>query len=376
MKLSLFIALSVFSLSLHALECDLKSHKELGAEVLKALNDAPIQCNPNPVHLTFEDGPSASVTPAILRELALRQTKASFFVSTSHITSKPIADIISQTMDQGHLVGSHGHDRKSHSLRMNQDGEILETGLTQVEREEQIQVSVSLLNKVTNGRFSKQSQLLFRLPYGRGAMPSGKELKSMMSSGEISLQGRTYAEQLSEYRQISPALQTLAGNNFSHLGWNLDSGDSNFETKAPESAKIKEYILKTIGDLCSSPKMTKVILFNDTKEINISAIPVIMDIGKCLGVKFVSSQEMAKDALVKKFGVLIEKDTIKIANVKQIIIGMDTIKKLGAQCEDIKPDSTCSAEGRNFLSCEGNTSICFEGKWYAKTDPIITNHCK
>ena len=84
--------------------------------------------------------------------------------------------------------------------------------------------------------YAKQKHLLFRFPFGRGAIPSQTELEEMMRSGEIKLQDGSYAEQLKEYRKISPALQTLAGNNHSHLGWNHDSKDSSFGVKMPASS--------------------------------------------------------------------------------------------------------------------------------------------
>ena len=377
MKLSFCLILLFSSLAAQALECNFKSQGELGAEIIQHLNNNPISCNPNPVHLTFDDGPSPKVTPALLSELALRKVKATFFVTTTNLATKSNQDIVKKTMDEGHLIASHGHQHDAYCLRMDGKGEILEKGFNQQQREVQIKTSVDLLNKATNGRFQKQIPLLFRLPYGRGAMPSGKELNEMVRSGEIVLRGTSYAEMLAEYRQISPPLQTLAGNGFSHLGWNVDSGDSSFPVKAPEKEKIKEYILKNLVQMCGVPKMTKVALFHDIKEMNIQAIPVIMDVGRCLGLSFVSAHDMTKDKMLATTSVLIDKETIKIDTVKQILSGLDNAKKVGVQCEEKKGSSTCVSEnGRTYKRCEGEDSVCFEGKWYSNSDPVITNNCK
>jgi peptidoglycan/xylan/chitin deacetylase (PgdA/CDA1 family) len=377
MKLSFILFFLFSTTAAQALECSYKSQSELGAEIVEHLNKNPISCYGNPVHLTFDDGPSATVTPAILHELALRKVKATFFVTTTNLASKANQDTVKKAMSEGHLIASHGHKHDAYCLRMDGEGKVLEKGFTQAEREEQIQTSVSLLNKATNGKFSKQTPMLFRLPYGRGAMPSGRELNQMVRDGEIVLQGETYAEMLAEYRQISPPLQTLAGNGFSHLGWNVDSGDSSFPVKAPEKEKIKEYILKNLVQMCGMPRMTKVALFHDIKEMNIQAIPVLMDVGKCLGLSFVSAQDMAKDKMLAKTSILIDKETIKIDTVKQILTGLDNVKKVGVQCEDKKDKSTCVSEnGRTYKHCQGDDSVCFEGKWYAKTDPVITLNCK
>lgn len=376
MKVFLFLLL-IQAHALFAQDCALKSHKELGAAVLAHLKTNPFTCNPNPVHLTFDDGPSPKVTPAILKELASRNVKATFFVTTTNLNTASNQAIVKSAMDAGHLIASHGHQHDSYCLRMDSKGEILEKGFTQKQREEQIQISTDLLNKATNGRFGKQSQLLFRLPYGRGEMPSGKELDEMVRSGEIKLTGSTYSEMLAEYRQISAPLQTLAGNGFSHLGWNIDSGDSSFPVKAPDATKIKEYVVKNLEALCSMPKMTKVALFHDIKEMNMEAIPVLIDIGRCLGLNFVDAPDMKKDKMLTKTGVYIDKETIKIDTVKQVLTGLDNVKKVGVQCEEKKGVSTCVSEnGRTYKSCEGVDSICFEGKWYAKSDPVITNNCK
>lgn len=338
MKLCFYLLLVLNTLSAYALECDFKSNKELGQEILDQLNAEPISCSPNPVHLTFNDGPSAKVTPAILKELALRQVKATFFVTTENLAVSENQAIVKKTMDEGHLLGNNGHQYGSYSLRMDADGKILEKGFDQKQREEQIQMSVDLLNKATKGRYKKQVPLLFRLPYGRGAMPSGRELNEMIKTNEIVLRGTTYAEQLAEYRQISPPLQTLAGNGFSHLGWNIDSGDSSFATTAPDKSQMKEYILKNLQSMCGIPKMTKVALFNN-KEVNIEAIPVLIDIGRCMGLNFVPAQELSKDKMLAKISVLIDKETVKIDTVKQILSGLDNVKKVGAQCEEKKTDS-------------------------------------
>lgn len=377
MKLSFYLTLLLISSAVQALDCSFKSHSELGAEIVQYLNENPISCNANPVHLTFDDGPSPAVTPAILKELALRKVKATFFVTTTNLATQGNLDTVKKAMDDGHLIASHGHKHDSYCLRMDSDGKVLEKGFTQEQREEQIRTSVALLNKATNGRFQRQVPMLYRLPYGRGAMPSGKELNEMVRSGEIVLQGSTYAEMLGEYRRISPPLQTLAGNGFSHLGWNVDSGDSSFPVKSPDKAKIKEYILKNLTQMCGIPRMTKVALFHDIKEMNIQAIPVIMDVGKCLGLNFVSAQEMIKDKMVTKTSVLIDKETIKIDTVKQVLAGLDSVKKIGVQCEEKKDRSTCVSEnGRTYTRCQGEDSVCFEGRWYAKTDPVITINCK
>ena len=382
MKLTALILLLISAFSAFALECDLKSQAVLGNEVLKELSSSPLSCKPNSVHVTFDDGPSPSVTPHILNELQLRNIKASFFITTSnlapeHAKYKENRDLVLKTMNAGHLIANHGHKHDAYCLRMNGKGEILDEGFTQTEREEQIKKSTELLQWSTAGKYNQQKPLLFRFPYGRGAMPSEMELQRMVSDGEIKLKPGTYSEQLAEYRHLSPPLQTLAGSNLSHLGWNHDSGDSSFPVKAPENKVIKDYILKNLRGLCSNPQITKVALFHDIKEMNISAIPVILDIGKCLGLKFISAQEMAKDKNLNKTGVLIEKQDILIGMVKSGLSTLEETKDLTPKQCVTEVDKSCFSEQykKRYPHCTGGDSVCFEGKWLSRTDPIIINNC-
>ena len=386
MKLSIITPLLLSSLSALALDCDIKSHKELGKEVLSELNSNPLTCSPNKVHLTFDDGPSTTVTPALLKELKLRNIKASFFVTTTNLAPdhpkyKEHRNLVAQTLAEGHLIADHGHEHHAHDLRMNGQGEILEEGFTQKEREEQLNRSIELLNWSTQGQFSKQTPLLFRFPYGRGAMPSERELKHMIENGEVQLKGKTYAEQLKEYRSISPALQTLASSGFSHLGWNHDSNDSSYGVKSPARDVLKKYIRKNLEGLCSKPQITKVALFHDIKEMNIEAVPLLMDLGQCLGLKFVSAQEMMKDKLLGETGVLIDKNKILASPVEQTISGLNSVKNLGSnQCSgsDEQTDKSCYSEQykKRYPHCSGGDSVCFEGKWYSRSDPMIKENCK
>jgi peptidoglycan/xylan/chitin deacetylase (PgdA/CDA1 family) len=379
-----FLILSFFILfHAHAMECDLKSQKELGQEILKELTQSPLSCLKNDVHLTFDDGPSLSVTPAIIKELELRKVKATFFVTSTHLEAnhekyKENRDLVNQTLTSGHLIASHGHEHHAYDLRMKRNGEIEEQGFSQEEREKQIQKSMDLLQWSTQGKFKQQDLLLFRFPYGRGAMPSEMEIEHKISAGEIHLSGKTYSEKLKEYRSISPALQTIAGGGFSHLGWNHDSQDSSYGVKAPEKNVLKDYIKKNLKGLCSSPQVTKVALFHDIKEMNISAIPLIIDIGQCLGLKFISAQEMMKSQQLKSSGVIIEKNEILKGTVSNVLNGIQAVEKLGQPtCSEVAPEKSCWSEQykKYYAHCSGGDSVCFEGKWKSRTDPIIQENC-
>jgi peptidoglycan/xylan/chitin deacetylase (PgdA/CDA1 family) len=383
MKYFVFLCVFLKTFSALALDCKLLGHETLGQQVLSEIDQAPFSCLKNNVHLTFDDGPSTTITPEILKELKLRKTQGTFFVTTtnldpSHPKYKENREIVKQALSEGHLIADHGFEHHAHDLRMDAQGKVLEEGYDQNEREVQIKKSVDLLNWSTQGQFSKQSPLLFRFPYGRGAMPSEKELKHMAETRAVVFEGKTYSEQLKEYRQLSPALQTLASSGFSHLGWNHDSHDSSYGVKAPADKILSDYIIKNLKGLCSSPQITKVALFHDIKEMNLSAIPLIMDIGKCLGLKFISAKDMMMDQSLSKTGVLIDKNQILKGPVENVIKGLEIAKHpSSSSCSNQDIDKSCYSEQyqKRYAHCSGGDSVCFEGKWYSSSDPLIKNNC-
>lgn len=365
-------------------KCELKGHADLAQEVLAEIKKSHNSCNSN-VHLTFDDGPSAQYTASLLKELKSRNVKASFFLTTTNLEpkhpkyseNKKIAQTI---LSEGHLMANHGHEHAAYDLRMNAEGRVLETGFSQNERESQLKRSIDLLNSATNGKFSQQSLKLFRFPYGRGAMPSQRELQEMMKKGEIRLTSSDYASQLKEYRSQSAALQTLAGHGFSHLGWNHDSQDSSHGAKMPGRDVLKKYIVNNLKAFCSSKAPVQVALYHDIKAMNTIAIPVLIDIGQCLGLNFVSAQEMEKQkaSLVSR-GVYIPKKTTEEAPFKNMEDLLSSIMQDGVkvECEEEDKDKNCFSPQyqRSYAHCSGGESICFEGKWYSKTDPMVES-CK
>lgn len=62
----------------------------------------------NSLVLTFDDGPGARLTPAILSILSEHQAKATFFLLGRNIAGHE--QIVHQIFDQGHEICSHGYD--------------------------------------------------------------------------------------------------------------------------------------------------------------------------------------------------------------------------------------------------------------------------
>ena len=65
------------------------------------------ECNKKKVvYLTFDDGPTTSVTPKILDILKSENVKASFFVIGKSVDVHP--EIVKRAYDEGHYIANHG----------------------------------------------------------------------------------------------------------------------------------------------------------------------------------------------------------------------------------------------------------------------------
>jgi peptidoglycan/xylan/chitin deacetylase (PgdA/CDA1 family) len=62
------------------------------------------------IALTFDDGPHPEYTPAVLRLLAERGVKATFFVIGRNVTRFP--DLVHRIAEEGHALGGHTFDHR------------------------------------------------------------------------------------------------------------------------------------------------------------------------------------------------------------------------------------------------------------------------
>jgi len=365
----------------------LVGHSVLAEEVCKNMGNDPLfeqilaelhSCNKHDVHITFDDGPSLDVTGEILKKLKKREVKATFFVTTTLLEKDPnLRKLVAQELEDKHTVGSHGYEHKPYDLRL-VNGQPDNQRLSEAEGKRQIALSVDLLNQATGGEFGRQQHKLFRFPYGRGAMPSAGELNYMEDNGQIVFRSKDYSKRLLEYRQWSPAVGKISQKGFSHLGWNHDSQDFQYGASNNSAISVKEYTTENLKRLCKSRESKQVALFHDIKAINVRAIPLIIDIGRCLGLNFISSEEMMRksDPLMAN-GVLIPKDFQLKGSVNKPNDALETIiQTLSAPktCQLISPPThqTCtSSKGIIYKEGEGEDSICIKGKWENRAKLIL-----
>ncbi|MGR6967062.1 polysaccharide deacetylase family protein [Geodermatophilus sp. URMC 61] len=68
----------------------------------------PTSCESGYVQLTFDDGPTRDVTPAVLDVLAAKGATATFFVTGENVQENP--DIVRRAHEEGHRLGNHSWD--------------------------------------------------------------------------------------------------------------------------------------------------------------------------------------------------------------------------------------------------------------------------
>jgi len=106
-----------------------------------ATSSAPI------IALTFDDGPSLTMTPRVLDLLRKHNVKATFFMQGSHVSRYP--SLAREVARQGHVVGNHSYTHPDFS----------QLTPTQAGRE------ITRTNQVI-ARATGSTPVLFRYPYG------------------------------------------------------------------------------------------------------------------------------------------------------------------------------------------------------------------
>lgn len=169
------------------------------------------------VFLTFDDGPTQSVTPLILDLLKEQNIKATFFVLGNRATANN--DLIQREYNEGHYIANHGYTHKYSQIYQNPQNVLDEYNYT----ESCIQQAL--------GNENYHSKV-FRFPGGS--------------------QGGYYSSIKRESKQL------LLENGIASLDWNALSKDA-------EGAETKEQlfqnVIETVGD-----KQSVVILMHDSSD--------------------------------------------------------------------------------------------------------------
>ncbi len=167
------------------------------------------------VFLTFDDGPSKSVTIPILDILKQNNVKATFFVLGSNVERYP--EIVKRAYQEGHYIANHSFTHVYSNIYAAPQNVLDEYNRTEV----------AIKNAIGNQNYNSR---LFRFPGGTS--------------------GGKYANVKKE------AVNLLNQNNVAHLDWNALTADAAGLNNVEE---MLSYVEKTIGN-----KNSVVILMHDT----------------------------------------------------------------------------------------------------------------
>lgn len=191
------------------------------------------------VFLTFDDGPSNTVTPHILDILKKENIKATFFTLGSQVQAYP--SLVKRAYDEGHYIANHGYTHVYSSIYAGMESIVAEYNSTEN----------CLQNALQNPNYHSK---LFRFPGGSF--------------------GGKYSKLKEEARE------ELKKNKIAYLDWNALSNDS-------AGAKTKEELIENVKNTVGN-KQSVVILMHDAgnKTLTYETLPDIINYLKENGYKF------------------------------------------------------------------------------------------
>ena len=160
-------------------------------------------------YLTFDDGPSTTITPQILDTLKEKEIKATFFVIGSYAKSHP--ELVKRAYDEGHTIGLHSYTHKKSMFN------------SLAAFKEEVDKTYDVVYDIIG-----EAPRYFRIPYGTKI-------------------GKTFKDYLNE-------------KGLSIIGWNCESYDSRTFTTKPEQ------LLQAVKDTSVNKKEVTVIMHDTYGE--------------------------------------------------------------------------------------------------------------
>lgn len=199
-------------------------------------------------YLTFDDGPSTTVTPKILDTLKNYNVHGTFFLLGKMIDENPSSKIIvKRTFDEGNSIGNHTY---SHSLKLLYPGNVLNVNQFMSE----VDTTSNILKGILGQAFSTR---LIRMP---GGYMSRKHYND---------------PNLTQFDNI------LKQRNMASVDWNAYDFDA--EGARKNSYQLLEHVKSSVGN-----QSKVIILMHDTygKEETAKALPSIIEFLKSSGYEF------------------------------------------------------------------------------------------
>lgn len=186
-------------------------------------------------YLTFDDGPTANVTPVVLDTLKQYNIKATFFVVGKMVEKHP--DMLKRTFNEGHLIANHSYSHDYKYIYATTENFISD-----------MKKSEGIINKTLglNGKVE-----IIRFP------------------------GGSFPKKLEKYREVA------AKNGYYYIDWNCLNEDAQGGKKT--EAQLVESVIKT-----SKGKNELVILMHDaaTKMNTAKSLPQVIEYLKSEGYRF------------------------------------------------------------------------------------------
>lgn len=197
-------------------------NKEVSSKFINNINNI-FNSNKKVAYLTFDDGPSPSVTPKILDILKGENIKATFFVIGKKVEEYP--KIVNRAYKEGHYIANHGYSHNNSILYKNSNSFIQEIQKT----------DLAIGNAISINNYCSH---VFRFPNG--------------------FMANAYKDKKNEYVHLLPSI------NYTYIDWNSLNKDS--EKKYTQEQLLDNLILS------SKNKTTLVVLMHDTQDVNDSSI--------------------------------------------------------------------------------------------------------
>ena len=216
----LFITLNFIYYSISSpssITCNTSETLELEDKIKNIYNG-----NEKIAYLTFDDGPSPSVTPKILDILKEENIKASFFVIGKKVKEHP--EIVIRAYEEGHYIANHTYSHNNSLLYKDSNSFISEIKNT----------DLAIASAIGVDNYSSH---IFRFPNG--------------------FMSKIYKSQKEKYAKLLPELD------YTYIDWNALNNDS-------EKKYTHNQLLNNLKNSTKN-KTTLVILMHDSNDVNDSS---------------------------------------------------------------------------------------------------------
>ncbi|MGL4740226.1 MAG: polysaccharide deacetylase family protein [Sarcina sp.] len=197
------------------------------------------------VFLTFDDGPSSTYTPQVLKILNQYGVHGTFFVLGSQLQSTTNQNILKQELMDGNAIGNHSY---SHSYSNLYPGN-------------------SININAFMGEFNKTESMMQSI------------LGSNFNSKVLRMPGGENSRQYYHDKNLPAFKSTLAKNGITSVDWNAENGDATGKTYTSQQL-VQNAINQSKG------KNHVVLLMHDVKGNTVQALPQIIQYYKSQGYTF------------------------------------------------------------------------------------------